>query len=58
MKNPIKQLRQTLPIRLTRVKIPKLTNPVTNLTSLRIVKMLDLKIRIDKRGSPPTATAT
>jgi hypothetical protein len=43
--NPIKQRPQTNPTTRTRVKIPTLSNPVTNLTSQRVVTMLGRKIK-------------
>jgi hypothetical protein len=49
--NPIKQRPPTIPTSRTRVKIPTLSNPVTNLTSLRVVTILGLKIKIDKLSS-------
>jgi hypothetical protein len=45
--NPIKQRPQKIPTNRTRVKIPTLSNPVTNLTSLRVVTILGLKIKSD-----------
>jgi len=56
--DPLKQRPPTIPTSRTRVKIPTPTNPVTNLTSLLIVTMLGLKIRIDNPPAPPTAMAT
>ena len=45
--NPIKQRPQTILPRRTRVKIPMLINQLTNPTSLWVVRMLGLKIKIN-----------